>query len=250
MLPKLITSLQHPLIKHLIKLRKNCSYRRKSQSILIIGKKIILERRSLKTLLIAEGETPPPLLTFDKVYTIPKNLFKTISGVNSPETFAAEVSLPLQSSLANKRKILALDGVQDPGNVGTLVRTALALGFDGLFLVKGSADLFNEKVLRAGKSAIFNIPYQIGSQAALWSLIETEGFFSYAGDLKGKDPRQESFSYPLVLILSNEGQGSSKETKEKATLLSIDMVHKVESLNVAIAGGILMYQISTSANNE
>ena len=134
--------------------------------------------------------------------------------------------------------------------MGTLVRTALALGFDGLFLVKGSADLFNEKVLRAGKSAIFNIPYQIGSQAALWSLIETEGFFSYAGDLKGKDPRQESFSYPLVLILSNEGQGSSKETKEKATLLSIDMVHKVESLNVAIAGGILMYQISTSANNE
>mgnify|MGYP001421283997 CR=1 FL=1 len=250
MLPKLISSLQHPLIKHLIKLRQKCSYRTETQSLLIIGKKIILERRSLKNLLIAEGETPPPALSFDQVYRVPKYLFKKISGVNSPESFAAEVPLPLPSSLNHKQKILALDGVQDPGNVGTLIRTGLALGFDGLFLVKGSADLFNEKVLRAAKSAVFDIPYQIGSQTSLWSLINSGGFSPYAGDLKGKDPSQVSFSRPLVLILSNEGRGPCKETKEKATLVSIDMLQKVESLNVAIAGGILMYQITRSTNDE
>ena len=250
MLPKLITSLQHPLIKHLIKLRQSSTYRQEAQSLFIVGKKMILERKFLKSLFIAEDQPPPPCLFFDQLYTIPKSFFKKISGVNSPEPFAAEVTLPLPSSLVNKQKILALDGVQDPGNVGTLIRTALALGFDGLFLVKGSADLFNEKVLRAAKNAAFNIPYQIGSQSSLWELIQTGGFFPYAGDLKGRDPSKMSFSKPLVLILSHEGQGLSKQTKEKATLLSIDMVNEVESLNVAISGGILMYQINTSAKNE
>lgn len=249
MLTKCIKSLQHPLIKHLVKLRQNCSYRQEAQSLLIVGKKMILERKVLKNLFIAEEQTPPPLLSFDQLYKIPKSFFKKISNLSSPEPFAAEVTLPPQSCLSHQQKVLALDGVQDPGNVGTLVRTALALGFDGLFLVEGSADLFNEKVLRAAKGAVFKIPYQIGSQTALWSLIKTRELHPYAGDLKGKDPSQVSFSKPLILLLSNEGQGLSKQTKEKATLLSIDMIDKVESLNVAIAGGILMYQINTSEKN-
>ena len=77
--------------------------------------------------------------------------------------------------------------------------------FDGLFLVEGSADPFSEKVLRAAKDAVFKIPYQMGSKAALWSLIKTRGFHPYAGDLKGKDPSHSKGSrdYLIILFISN-----------------------------------------------
>ena len=193
--------------------------------------------------LIKQGESPPQELEFQELYTVTDAIFEKISGVKSPQPLAAEIPLPPLSDLKNKKRLLALDGINDPGNLGTLIRTALALGFEGLYLTEDSADLFNEKALRAAKGATFYLPYQRGSQQELWSLIETQGFHSYAGDLQGKNPSEISFSLPLILILGNEANGLSKLTKEKAELLTIPLVDQTESLNVGIAGGILMNKI-------
>lgn len=244
MLPKAITSLQHPLVKHLVKLRKERRYRQETQSLLILGKKLVAERKKVSKLFIEEGSAPLASLEYDELFVFSQAIFEKISGMPSPEPFAAELPLPLPTDLSQKQKLLALDGISDPGNLGTLVRTAVALGFEGIFLTEDSTDLFNEKTLRAAKGATFHLPYQIGSQQDLWHWIKNSGLHPYVGDLKGKNLSAVSFSLPLILILGNEAHGPSSLIKENATLVTIPLADQTESLNVGIAGGILMYAIS------
>jgi len=236
---KEIKSLQHPIVKHLVKLRKERRYRLEKETLLLEGKKIIFEYRGpIKTLLMTEGVTIPTHLKPKQTLLVSTEIIEKISGTKSPEPYLAEVPLPSCSTLEGKRHLLALDGVNDPGNVGTLIRSALAFGFDGIFLTKDSADPYMNKALRAAKGATFHLPIQIGTEEELILLIKKNELTPYVAD--GKGSSTFPMSSPFVLILGSEANGPSEKLKTLGKLISIPIAHETESLNVAVAGGILM----------
>ncbi|WP_420421817.1 TrmH family RNA methyltransferase [Simkania sp.] len=230
-----ITSLQHPYVKHLVKLRSNRKYRYEKKAVFLEGKKLLSELKlPLKTLIIREGEETS--LQAETIYHVPSNVFEKVSGVQAPEGLAAEIAMPPFADLSQKKRVLALDKINDPGNLGTLIRTALALGFDGVFLTENSVDPYNEKALRAAKGATFKIPLQMGD-------LETfaRSFHLYIADLEGTPLPSVTFQTPAILLLGNEAQGISKEMQKNGTSVTIPIKNQMESLNVAIAGSILMH---------
>ena len=232
-----ITSLQHPYVKHLVKLRTSRKYRHEEKSVFLEGKKLLSELQlPLKTLILREGETTS--LQAETTYHVPANVFEKISGVLAPEGIAAEIAMPPFVDLSKKERVLALDKINDPGNLGTLMRSALAFGFDGIFLTENSVDPYNEKALRAAKGATFKIPLQIGT-------LETfaTSFHLYIADLEGTPLPSVTFQTPAILLLGNEAQGVSKEMQKNGTSVTIPIKNQMESLNVAVAGSILMHSM-------
>jgi len=232
-----ITSLQNPIVKHLVTLRKEKSYRHEHKTVLISGKKVIEELKNLafKTLIIEEGNTFP--YKAEQVFFVTKEILQKITGLASPEPIAAEIALPKEGSLNGKKRVLALDGISDPGNMGTLLRSALALGWEGVFITNNSVDPFNDKSMRAAKGACFHLPIIQGSWEDLCALIEKNKFHAYVADLNGENFKTIKVSSPFILILGNESHGV---TKNAFTSVSIPMHPSMESLNVASAGAILM----------
>jgi TrmH family RNA methyltransferase len=142
--------------------------------------------------------------------------------------------------------VLVLDGVQDPGNVGTLLRTALSFGFMDVVLGQGSADLYNNKTLMASQGSLFklNVLSNINLVEAL-PIYKKDGYFILSTDLK-TETTLSNFAKPqkLVLILGNEGQGVSPAVQSLADERIRLEMSNIDSLNVAIAGGILMYELA------
>ncbi len=239
MVPRKITSLQHPLVKRLVKIRLDKEARLAEQSVLIAGIKLVEEIARDLPLKILITDKPYPHLQAKEVFEATPEILKKITGLSTPEGIAAEVALPQNADLHKARYILALDNVSDPGNVGTLLRTALALGWEGVFLLPGTADPFNEKALRAAKGATFRLPLAQGGMEELKKVCAGKKIF--VADLAGNAPQPTPS--PLVLVLGSEAHGPSQELKKMGTPISIPMPGAMESLNVAIAGAILMYNM-------
>jgi RNA methyltransferase, TrmH family len=249
MITREITSLQHSIIKHLVKIRTSREYRHLEKSALITGIKAVKEIASLfplRTLLIGKGATIPKEIKAEKTFFVTESILKKVTGLENPEPLAAEVPIPLQAELNHKNFLLVLDGVSDPGNLGTLLRTALALGWDGAFITSDSTDPFNEKALRAAKGATFRLPLRIGSWQELSTLIQKNKMHVYVADVKGERLVTKKIHTPIVLVLGNESHGATLTAKENYTSITIPMNENAESLNVAIAGAILMYTIKGS----
>ena len=141
------------------------------------------------------------------------------------------------------KKLAVLDGLQDPGNVGTILRTAWAADIGGIILVNNSADLYNPKVVRSTMGAIYNVPFiRLENQAAI-ELLKKNNYTLAVADAGGEDYRKfNAVSKKVAWLLGSEGNGVSDFWREKADVtLSIPMAPNVESLNVAIAAGILFF---------
>jgi TrmH family RNA methyltransferase len=144
---------------------------------------------------------------------------------------------------------LVLDGVQDPGNVGTMLRTALGLGAAGLIALKGTADLLNSKVIRASMGATFRLPAVPATQDELvaWAPLQRMEFWlaDAAGESPDRLPRSNAGRSPVALVVGNEGAGVSPALEAAANRrVAIPLCPGVESLNVAVAAGILLYEIT------
>jgi len=242
MIPRLISSLQHPVVKRLVKLRDNRAFRAQEKSVLIVGVTLVSDvaaRLPLKTLISVD----PLPFNAKESYLAPPNVLEKIINISSHDLVAAEVELPEQSSLENLGTIVILDGLADPGNVGTILRTAVALGWEGAFLTPNTADPFNDKALRAARGAPLFLPLKQGSYAELEKLVHQSGMTVYIADVEGKKLTEVSFKKPLALVLGHETQGPSAEARALGQTVSIPMTNQMESLNVATAAAILMYQI-------
>ena len=240
MVTKEIKSLQHPIVKDLVKLRKEKRYREEKRSLILEGKKMIFEYRgTIEVLLTTEDVSIPSHLSPKTHFIVPLEIIEKISGTHSPEPLLAKVPFPSRASLNGKTCLLALDRVSDPGNLGTLLRTALAFGFDGIFLIE-TTDPFSPKALRAAKGATFHLPIQMGTESELLELVKKNHLTPYVADTQGET---SSFVSPLVLILGSESHGPSEIFKTRGQTVSIPMESETESLNVAVAGGILMNKI-------
>ena len=241
MLPKEITSLQHPIVKEFVKLRTNRKFRYEKKSVVIAGKKQVQEATLLERVLILK-DSPVATPAAKEVFFVTESILKKVTGLEAPEALAATTPMPSWQNLGKKRWILVLDGVADPGNMGTLLRTALALGWEGAFLTDRCVDPLNEKALRAAKGATFRLPLQMGSIETLLALKEETGHIGLIADIEGKPLSGLSPPDGCLLVLGNEASGVSRELKSSFTSVSIPM-NQMESLNVAAAGAIIMYNI-------
>lgn len=243
---KEITSLQNPLVKHLVKLRKERQYRYDTGSIVIEGKKLVNEVCAdveAKNILFTTPELLSENVKTNECYQVSDEIIKKISGVQNPEGVVAELSLPAESKMVGAKFLVAFDGVSDPGNLGTLIRTALALGWEGAFILDNCCDPYNDKALRSAKGSTFRLPLQFGDWGALDQIIEENKLHAIAADIEGKDVTGVSDRNNIVLVLGSESSGLSEETLKRCEKITIPMSGEIESLNVSIAGGILMYLI-------
>lgn len=246
-----ITSVQHPIVKHLVKLRINRNYRYDHRTLAIEGMTLITELKSAKQfkLIATVNELLIPLgVEAEETIIVSESVMKKISGVESPEGIVAEIAMPEAGSLLNKRHILALDGINDPGNVGTLLRSALAFGWDGIFFLEGCCDPFNDKALRAARGATFQLPLAFGKWDQLKTLIEKNGLVPIVADISGEDFLEHPALEKILLVVGNESTGPSAITRQVCRPLTIRMNKEVDSLNVGVAGSMMMYWLGRVIN--
>lgn len=243
MLPQKILSLQHPFVKHWKKLREDKKYRQEQKSIIIFGSKMVVEfaiHHPIKRLLLSQNYSLSIPAT--ELYTLSEELFKKISGMKNPEPVAAEIDMPAPINLINKKYILALDRIRDPGNLGTLIRSAWALGVEGVLFLPGCVDLFNDKALRSAKGASLHMPFQYIQESDLLA-YKRANFTIYIADIEGSDFQKITYVTPYILLLGNEGEGLSKNLAVIGKKVTIPMQNSTNSLNVGVAGSIILYNM-------
>jgi len=245
MIAKEISSLQHPLVKHWVRLRSSSTYRYREKGLLATGENIFSElsgRLPFKRLIVQKEASHAHSFPCEELFLVTEDILKKITGLVQPQPIAVELPLPHSADLTSASRLLVLDNVSDPGNLGTLLRSALAFGWDGAFVLGKSADPFNDKALRASKGAVFRLPLAWGDEDAFHSLLSAKKWEIFGADMKGKPLHAIAPpSPPFMLVLGNEAKGLSPFIKERSTLLSLPMAGEMESLNVAIAGSIFMH---------
>ena len=182
-----------------------------------------------------------------RAFVVPRSLLESVCETKTPQGVCASFDVPAPMSIDDApARIVALDGVQDPGNVGTIWRTADAAGFSGLLLGPGCADPLSPKVQRAAMGSGFRVPYMLADDlpAALMAL-KARGWTALASDLNGADfYRRPDPGARFVLVIGNEARGISAATREAASaLVKLPMRGGAESLNAAVAAGIMMYEL-------
>ena len=182
------------------------------------------------------------------MHVVTEDILADLADSKTPQGIVAEIAFE-EATIPSvlKGKYLFLEDVQDPGNVGTIIRTADAAGYDGVFISQHSADIYNLKTLRSMQGSHFHLPVYRVKTADFLDLAKQAQLPILATTLS-KDSMDYRKLAPLsnfALVLGNEGQGISSEMAEAADyLIHISMKGRAESLNVAVAAGILIFALS------
>ena len=237
----LITSLTNDTVKELVKL-KDKKFRDLNNEFFVEGKDlcdIAYESGLLRELYILEG--------YDNIYAgipftyVSYEVMKKISDMVSPSEYYAVCSKKLESDVGNR--ILVLDDIQDPGNLGTIIRSAVAFNFDTVVISPGTVDLYNPKVVRSTKGMLFNV--NIITRDIVSFLSELDDYVIYGTDVtNGVSIRGENIHDKVVIVIGNEGNGISDRVKEKChKFIYLPMNSKCESLNASVSASIIMYEV-------
>ena len=184
-------------------------------------------------------------------------VFKTVSETINPQGVVAVVAMPEYEILneeclaqtynkTGKIKLLILEDTADPGNLGTIMRTAEAAGVTGVIMGRGTVDIFNPKAVRSTMGSIFRLPFiYVEDVRETIRELKKYGISFYAAHLKGKQSYKDvKYSDKAGILIGNEARGLSPETAELADIyIIIPMQGKVESLNAAVAAALMMYEI-------
>lgn len=176
-------------------------------------------------------------------YRVGNGIFEKICDTKNPQGVLAVVKKKNTelSGLKTNGMYLYCDNIQDPGNMGTLIRTADAAGFDGVLLSAGCVEIYNPKTVRASMGSFFKMPvYE-----------NITDIFSFGADVYGGaltdntvDYRSVDYSKTVIIVVGNEANGISKEVLSGCTAVKIPIYGSAESLNAAVAAGILMYEVA------
>lgn len=252
---KEITSVHNPQVQALRDLQK-ARNRRETGLFLAESAKMVREALALslcRTLvvdgkrredygeLIAEAESMGC-----EVLMVTAAIMQAISEAKTPQGVCCTVAIPEEPRALSGRLIVAMDGVQDPGNVGTILRTADAAGFDGALLGAGCADLYGAKTLRATMGSVFRVPVmRTDDLAASLEEMKARGYAVVATELGGADFYTHCPHESAVLVIGSEGRGVSQAVRDAATHhLALPMRGGAESLNAAVAAGIMIYEMA------
>ncbi|TYB91430.1 MAG: RNA methyltransferase [Kosmotoga sp.] len=183
---------------------------------------------------------------YDKIYTCDYHELKGLSNMRTPYKMMAVFQYP-EKELNENKNILYLEHIQDPANLGTLIRSAVAFGFPNIILSKKCVNPYLEKVIRSSSGYIFDC--YINKRELNFEEYKKKGYKILGASLKNNAAEMDSFKHnePIILILGNEGQGISESIGQHIDRnIRINMDSKVESLNVAIAGSIIMHKFYRS----
>lgn len=180
-------------------------------------------------------------------YCVSDKLFATLSDTNSPQGILCIAKMASAVEKAEGSCYLYLDNVRDPGNVGTIIRTADALGFDGIFFSEGCADFYSPKVIRSAMGSFFSVETKMDCHYSVLSRLQKEGFQIIASALTDNSMNLycAQWGKKLVFVLGNEANGVREEILRLADLtVKIPMHGSAESFNVSIAAALMMGEVA------
>ena len=245
---EILTSVKNPRVAFWRSL-KDRKGRKESGCFLVEGEKMVREALDsafpVQSLILREGHPVPEGLNEKlPVFCLPERVFSSVSETVSPQGIAAVVQA--RPSPAAGTRLLALNAVQDPGNVGTMIRTADAAGLSGILLDGACADVFSPKVLRSTMGSIFRVGLSfVPSLPETLADLRSRGWTVISSRLDGSPfYERREIREPWVLIIGNEGNGIADEVDREATdHFRLPMRGGAESLNAAVAAGIMMYDL-------
>ena len=249
-MPERITSRTNPLMTHIRKLGSSRSYRRETGEYIGDGVKLLEEAvkwgAPITAVVCTEQVDLPALPEGVRVVEVPGDVMRSISPMEAPQGALFTAKLPdemLPTTLSGKRYI-ALEGVQDPGNVGTILRTADAYEADGVILLSGCADLYNPKTVRSAMGALFRIKAWSCTLDELCPVLKNAGLPLLGAALRSDtvDAREADLKRAVMLI-GSEGRGLSEAALAACDkTIRIPMGARCESLNAAIAAATLLWE--------
>ena len=252
---KEITSVHNPQVQFLRDLQK-AKNRRAAGLFLAESMKMVREALSLSLCrtLVVDGKRQADYADLIKgaeeqgceVLLVTAAIMQAISEQKTPQGVCCTVRIPEEPESIGGRLIVAMDGVQDPGNVGTILRTADAAGFDGAILSDACADLYSAKTLRATMGSVFRVPVQrTDDLPGALEKLKGQGYAVVATELGGADFYTHCPHEKAVLVIGSEGRGVSQAVSTAATHhLALPMRGGAESLNAAVAAGIMIYEMA------
>ena len=249
---EIVTSRANPLLVRVRKLNSRRAFRRAEGAFAAEGPKLLAEALrwggELEAVICASGVSLPALPARARVVEVPDSLLRSVADTESPQgviCICKGTALAMPDRLAGSRYLL-LDGVQDPGNVGTIWRTADAFRADGLILCNGCADPWNPKTVRATMGAVFRLP---GYECALGTAAERlaqAGIPLYAAALREDTVDVRSISLErAAVVIGSEGRGASQEALDRCQrTVKIPMRDRCESLNAAAAASVVLWEMA------
>ncbi len=251
----MITSTSNPQVKNLQQLLKKAKARNEQDVFLAEGIKMYQEAPKeqickvyiTKTLYEEKG---PDFLCGLEAEVLSDHVYAAVSDTKTPQGILCVLKqyryrIPDMMKKENPH-LLLLEDLQDPGNLGTIMRTAEGAGVDGIILNRTSVDLYNPKVIRATMGSVYRMPFlYVDELSEVLPVLKEKGIHTYAAHLKGKNCYdQEDYRTGCAFLIGNESSGLSGKLSRKAdTWIRIPMHGKLESLNAAVAASILRYEV-------
>ena len=237
----IITSKSNSIIKDIIKLQSDKKFRIAEKSYIVEGikpvKECIAAGLDIRKIICTEELSD----TFNSAQMVSESVFNAISSEKTPQGVLAIVGLPENELQPPKNSCILLDRLQDPGNFGTIIRTANAAGYSEIYAIN-CTDAYSPKAVRASMSGIFFVKVYAGTCEEILSVLE--GVPLICADMSGEDIFNFVPPEKFCLCIGNEGGGLSAEIKDKSHFkVKIPMQETCESLNAAVSAGIVMYQL-------
>ncbi len=252
----MITSVKNPKIQHIRALQSRSHNRRDMDAFIVEGLRLAEEAFTsdwdIQLVIYTEGLKPNGLRLIDgfaergvEVELVAPHVMQNASNTKSPQGIllvlsTAKITLPSKLDF-----VLILDNLRDPGNLGTILRTAAAVGVDAVYIPPLTADPFSPKVVRAGMGAHFRIPIIRASWEMIEQTIDQHKLQVYLANVEGSASYLEAnFRQPVALVVGGEAFGLSEQPQNIChQSLYIPMLNQVESLNAAVAAGLLLYEV-------
>ncbi|SCY13163.1 TrmH family RNA methyltransferase [Butyrivibrio sp. INlla14] len=262
----MITSTSNERVRKVVSLMEKSKARREEDAFVIEGMKMLREAPVLQVrevyvtarFLDKATEEDKEILWRYGAEEVSEDVMKKMAATQTPQGVLAVISqyhYTLEEVIKgynqddeNARPLmLILENIQDPGNVGTMLRSGEGAGVTGIILSKGSADIYNPKVIRSTMGSIFRMPFiYVESVPQVLETLKASGIHTYAAHLKGEKNYDEfDYTKPTAFLIGNEGNGLTKETADAAdTYILIPMKGEVESMNAATSAAILTFEAS------
>ena len=251
----MISSKNNGKIKSVRKILTSARERRSSGTFAVEGIRIVKEAppETVEQLFISESLFSAgtfPVDQYNNVEIISDEVYRSLSDTVTPQGVLAIVRQPsyaLDLSLYEEGcRMVILDGIQDPGNLGTIIRTSEAAGVDMVIMSEDCADIYNPKVIRSTMGSIFRVPFIVDDLVSVLEDLKAGGVAVYGAALEDAENLQDvSFEAKSAIVIGNEGNGISKGVLNSVNRkVRIPMEGQVESLNAAVSTALILYKMS------
>lgn len=260
---KMITSTSNSQVKYLMQLQNKSKVRRENKQFVVEGVKMVTEAPTDRIFKVYVSQNfrknnaevcQNMIKQGSELEDVSDSVFQQMSDTKTPQGILAIIAMmdyTIEDLLSANPFIAAVENLQDPGNLGTIIRAGEGAGMTGILMSSSTVDIYNPKTIRSTMGSIFRVPFVYMKDFTIaLKYLQNKGVTIYAAHLDGKTSyTQENYTKPTAFLIGNEGNGLTKEAAESAdTLIRIPMCGKVESLNAAIATSVLMYEAKRQRN--